>query len=62
MTKQSKKNTKYEILQCATRLFLEKGYTDSYITTIAKELQISTGNIRFSRRKVCRFDSCHPHQ
>ncbi len=47
MTKQSKKNTKYEILQCATRLFLEKGYTDSYITTIAKELQISTGNITF---------------
>ena len=40
-------NTRYEILQCATRLFLEKGYTDSYVTTISKTLQISTGNLTF---------------
>ena len=40
-------NTKYEILQCATKLFLEKGYTNSYVTTMAKELQISTGNLTF---------------
>ena len=47
MTQQKKQSTKYEILQCATRLFLEKGYTDTYVTTIAKELQISTGNLTF---------------
>lgn len=40
-------NTKLEILQCATELFLEKGYTSAYITTIAKRLGISTGNLTF---------------
>lgn len=40
-------NTRLEILQCATKLFLEKGYTDAYITTIANTLQISTGNLTF---------------
>ena len=40
-------NTRYEILQCATKLFLEKGYTDTYVTAIAKSLQISTGNLTF---------------
>ena len=40
-------NTRYEILQCATKLFLEKGYTDAYVTAIAKSLQISTGNLTF---------------
>lgn len=40
-------DTRYEILQCATRLFLEKGYTDAYVTTIANILQISTGNLTF---------------
>jgi len=39
--------TRYEILQCATKLFLEKGYTGAYVTTIAKTLQISTGNLTF---------------
>ena len=47
MSKRGLQSTKYEILQCATRLFLEKGYTDTYVTTIAKELQISTGNLTF---------------
>ena len=37
-------NTKLEILQCSMELFLEKGYTASYITTIANKLGISTGN------------------
>ena len=40
-------STKYEILQCATKLFLEKGYTDTYVTTIANTLEISTGNLTF---------------
>lgn len=40
-------NTRYEILQCATKLFLEKGYTGTYVTAIAKSLQISTGNLTF---------------
>ena len=40
-------NTRLEILQCATKLFLERGYTDAYITTIANMLQISTGNLTF---------------
>ena len=47
MRKKNTSNTKYEIIQCATELFLEKGYTDTYVTTIAKELQISLGNLTF---------------
>ena len=47
MRKKKTSNTKYEIIQCATELFLEKGYTDAYVTTIAKELQISLGNLTF---------------
>ncbi len=42
-----KRNTKYEILQCATKLFIEKGYTETYVTSIANELGISTGNLTF---------------
>jgi len=40
-------NTKYEILYVSMKSFLEKGYTKSYITTIAKTLQMSTGNLTF---------------
>ena len=40
-------NTKYEILYLATKFFLEKGYTNSYVTTMAKTLHISTGNLTF---------------
>lgn len=47
MARSKMKNTKYEILQCATKLFLEKGYTDAYVTVVAKELGISTGNLTF---------------
>ena len=47
MARPKTQRTKYEILQCATKLFLEKGYTDAYVTTIANTLQISTGNLTF---------------
>lgn len=40
-------NTKYKILLCATKLFLEKGYKDTYVTTITNSLKISTGNLTF---------------
>lgn len=40
-------NTRYKILLCATKLFLEKGYTDTYVTTITNSLKISTGNLTF---------------
>ncbi|MBE5965019.1 MAG: TetR/AcrR family transcriptional regulator [Lachnospira sp.] len=40
-------STRYEILQCATKLFLEKGYTNAYVTAITKSLRISTGNLTF---------------
>ena len=42
-----KRNTKYEILQYATKLFIEKGYTSTYVTSIVNELGISTGNLTF---------------
>ena len=47
MAKRKIINTKLEILQCSMELFLDKGYTSSYITTIAKNLGISTGNLTF---------------
>ena len=47
MARPRMQHTKYEILQCATKLFLEKGYTDSYVSVIAKLLHISTGNLTF---------------
>ena len=47
MAKRKIINTKLEILQCSMELFLDKGYTSSYITTIAKNLKISTGNLTF---------------
>lgn len=40
-------NTRYKILLCATKLFLEKGYKDTYVTTITNSLKISTGNLTF---------------
>ena len=40
-------NTRYEILYVSMKFFLEKWYTKSYITTIAKTLQMSTGNLTF---------------
>ena len=47
MAKRKIINTKLEILQCSMELFLEKGYTTSYVTTIAQKLGISTGNLTF---------------
>ena len=40
-------NTRYKILLCATKLFLEKGYTNTYVTNITNMLKISTGNLTF---------------
>lgn len=40
-------NTRYKILLCATNLFLERGYTNTYVTTITNSLKISTGNLTF---------------
>lgn len=42
-----KTDTKLSILYCAMNLFLKKGYTEAYVTTIAKQLNISTGNLTF---------------
>ncbi|MBQ8549420.1 MAG: TetR/AcrR family transcriptional regulator, partial [Lachnospiraceae bacterium] len=47
MSRSKRKNTKYEILLCATKSFLERGYTDTYVTVVAKNLGISTGNLTF---------------
>lgn len=47
MAKKQKNETKLSIIHCAMKLFLEKGYSDAYITTIAKQLNISTGNLTF---------------
>lgn len=39
--------TKLEIIQTATRMFLEKGYTATSVKSICDELEISTGNLTF---------------
>ena len=39
--------TKLEIVQEATKQFLEKGFTSTTVSSIAKELQMSTGNLTF---------------
>ena len=39
--------TKKEIIQIATRLFLERGFTDTSVKLISDELEISTGNLTF---------------
>lgn len=39
--------TKKEIVQIATRMFLEKGFTDTSVKSISDELGISTGNLTF---------------
>ncbi len=39
--------TKLEILQVATRMFLEKGFTNTSAKAISNELDISTGNLTF---------------
>lgn len=47
VAKRKLQDTKLSILHCAMKLFLEKGYSQAYITTIAKQLDISTGNLTF---------------
>ena len=43
------------VLACAKKEFLEKGYTDASLRTIAQEAGTSTSSIytRFKDRKVC---------
>ena len=36
MARPKMQSTKYEILQCATRLFLEKGYADTVCFSVGK--------------------------
>ena len=42
-----KTKTKYETIQVASKLFLEKSYTHTSVNTIAKELNISPGNLTY---------------
>lgn len=39
--------TKIKIVQVATRMFLERGYSSTSVKAIAQELGISTGNVTF---------------
>ena len=39
--------TKKEIIQIATRLFLERGFSDTSVKLISDEMDISTGNLTF---------------
>lgn len=39
--------TRYEIIDVATELFLEKGYTETSIKNVCKELDMSPGNVTF---------------
>lgn len=43
----TKCTTRAEILKVATRLFLQQGYTQTYVTKIAREVGISLGNLTF---------------
>lgn len=45
--KRNRNTTKLEIIQVATRLFLERGYSKTTIKAIADELDISTGHLMF---------------
>lgn len=47
MAKKRVNTTKYEIIQTATRLFLEKGYSATPPKRICEELGISTGNMTY---------------
>lgn len=48
LKRKSKPNTtKLGVIQVATRMFLEKGYTDTSIRAISKELGISSGHVMF---------------
>lgn len=47
MARKNKIDTRLEIIQVATRLFLEEGYTNVLISNITKEIGISKGNLTF---------------
>ena len=47
MAKERRTKTKYEIIQIASRLFLEESYSNTSLHTIAKELKISLGNLTY---------------
>lgn len=47
MARRRVNTTKYEIIQTATRLFLEKGYSATTPKLICDELDISTGNLTY---------------
>lgn len=47
MARANRINTKLEIIATATRLFLEKGYSNVVVQDIAKEIGISQGNLTF---------------
>lgn len=50
MARKNKIDTKLEIIEAATRLFLEHGYTNVMIADIAKDIGISKGNLAFHFR------------
>ena len=47
MARENKINTRLEIIQVATRFFLERGYTNVLVSDIAGEIGISKGNLTF---------------
>lgn len=47
MARRRANTTKLEIIQTATRMFLENGYSATSIKSIANELDISTGHLTF---------------
>ena len=47
MARRRVNTTRYEIIQTATRLFLEKGYSETTPKLICEELDISTGNLTY---------------
>ena len=47
MARRRVNTTKLEIVQTATKMFLEKGYTATSIKTIADALDMSTGHLTF---------------
>ena len=44
---QKRPDTKLQIIQLAARLFIDEGYTSTSFARVAKELDLSTGNITF---------------
>ena len=47
MARRRVKRTRLDIIQCATTMFLEQGYTASSAKQIADELDIATGNLTY---------------